>query len=283
MTNGALVLAGGGVAGIAWEVGVLAGIRDAEPAVYDRIMDADTTFVGTSAGSTVAAQLASGASLEDLYATQLAEESAELGADIDLEAFMGMMTSAAEGATSPEEARQRIGAVARKAETVSAADRRAVIAARIPLDHWSDRRVLITAVDTDSGELRVFDRHSRVDLLDAIGASCAVPSIWPTVEIQGRRYMDGGTRTTANADLAAGSDPVLIIVPSVENGPFGPPIPQDELDALSPARLLTIFADDAALAAFGTNPLDPSTRPASAEAGRALGRAVAAEIAAFWP
>jgi NTE family protein len=282
MTSGALVLAGGGVAGIAWEIGVLAGIRDVEPAVFDRIMDPATTFVGTSAGSTVASQLASGVDLDQLYASQLAEESAELGAEADLAEFSAMMAAAAEGATSPEEVRRRIGRIALDAKTASAADRRAVIAARLPVDGWSDRRLLITAVDTGTGELRVFDRDSGVDLIDAIGASCAVPSIWPTVEIQGRQYMDGGMRSAANADLAAGCDPVLIVVPSPENSPYGPPIPKAELDALAPARIHTIFADDAAVAAFGPNPLDPAVRPASARAGRALGRAIAREIAAFW-
>ena len=283
MTSGALVLAGGGVAGIAWEIGVLTGIRDAEPAVFERIMDPTTTFVGTSAGSTVAAQLASGVTLDELYASQLAEESAELGADVDLAEFSAMMAGAAEGATSGEEVRRRIGRIALDAKTASAADRRAVIAARLPVAAWSERRVLITAVDTATGELRVFDRDSGVDLIDAIGASCAVPGIWPTVEIEGRKYMDGGMRTVANADLAAGSDPVLIVVPSPVNSPYGPPIPQSELDALAPARVHTIFADDAAVTAFGTNPLDPATRPASVRAGRALGQAIAADIAAFWP
>jgi NTE family protein len=282
MTSGALVLAGGGVAGIAWEIGVLRGIRDARPAVFDRIMRTSTTFVGTSAGSTVAAQLASGVTLDELYATQLAEETAELGADSDIAEFAAMMATAADGATSAAEVRQRIGRIALDAKTMPAADRRAIIAARLPVAEWSDRRVLITAVDTATGDLRVFDRDSGVALIDAIGASCAVPSIWPPVEIDGRLYMDGGARSTANADLAAGCDPVLIIVPTLEGGPGGPPITREQLDALAPARIHTVFADDAAVAAFGPNPLDPATRPASVQAGRTLGQAIAADVAAFW-
>ena len=52
----------------------------------------------------------------------------------------------------------------------------------------------------------VFDAASDVRLLDAVGASCAVPGIWPPVTINGRRYIDGGIRSAANADLAAGCD-----------------------------------------------------------------------------
>jgi NTE family protein len=126
----------------------------------------------------------------------------------------------------------------------------------------------------------VFDRQSGVDLIDAVGASCAVPGVWPTVEIQGRRYTDGGVRSIANADLAAGCDPVVIIAPLDEvNGPVA--IPETELAALRPARVRVIYADRASLAAFGSNPLDPATRASSALAGREQGRRIAADLAAF--
>lgn len=52
----ALVLAGGGVAGIAWELGVLRGIQDTDPDLQSRLTAADIV-VGTSAGSAVAAQI----------------------------------------------------------------------------------------------------------------------------------------------------------------------------------------------------------------------------------
>jgi len=55
----ALVLAGGGVAGIAWETGFLLGVQDESPLAASRLLGADV-LLGTSAGSTVAAQLSSG-------------------------------------------------------------------------------------------------------------------------------------------------------------------------------------------------------------------------------
>jgi NTE family protein len=282
MTNSALVLAGGGVAGVAWELGVLRGIQDVDPATTERILDAATTFVGTSAGSVVAAQIAGGTPLAELFDSQLPAESAELSVDIDLSEFGAMMVAANTGVSSPEEGRRRWGAIARATDTASPAVRRAVIAARLPVHEWSDRRVLITAIDTDTGELRVFDRDSGVDLVDAVGASCAVPGIWPTVEIEGRHYMDGGMRTIANADLAAGADRVLILVPGSDTSPMGPALTPADLDALAPARIHTVYADADSLAAFGTNPLDPAVARPSALAGREQGRRVASEIAAFW-
>ena len=62
----ALVLGGGGITGIAWEIGVLAGLAEAGV----DLSGADLV-VGTSAGSVVGAQVTCGAALETLYERQL--------------------------------------------------------------------------------------------------------------------------------------------------------------------------------------------------------------------
>jgi NTE family protein len=281
MVDGAVVFAGGGLAGIAWELGVMLGLEDAEPGLLDRLLDPGTTFVGTSAGSAVASQIAGGTPLEDLYAVQLAEESAELGATLDLEALGATFAELMVGATSPEEMRRRVGTFALQALTVPSGDRRDVIAARLPNQEWSARRLLITAVDTATGDLRVFDRDSGVDLVDAVAASCAVPGVWPPVPIEGALYMDGGVRSIANADLAVGADRVLVLVPAADLPGVGS-VPEAEIAALAPAEVLVAYADENSLAAFGANALDPAIRPAAAMAGREQGRALAPQVAAFW-
>ena len=60
----ALVLSGGGVAGIAWELGVLRGIADVDPALAEAVLGADVV-IGTSAGASVAAQITSGVPLDE--------------------------------------------------------------------------------------------------------------------------------------------------------------------------------------------------------------------------
>ncbi len=277
---GALVLAGGGIAGIAWEVGVLFGIEERAPRAAAQLLAPDSTFIGTSAGSVVASQLAGGVALRVLFEQQLEQHSAEVGAQFDVQEFQETLARLLDGVTSAEEGRRRVGRFAMDATTVAAGDRRAVIGARLTVQSWPDRRLLITAVNAETGELRVFDRNSGVELIDAVSASCAVPGIWPTVEIDGHRYTDGGVRTIANSDLAAGSDPVLILAPLAEaNAPVA--IPAHELAALAPARIHVECADDASLVAFGSNPLDPATASVSARAGREQGRRIAAEVAAF--
>ena len=258
------------------------GIADVDPSLADEIIAESTSLIGTSAGSTVAAQLASGRALADLFAAQVSDEHGELKVELDLEKFGAMMSDGAAPDESPEATRRRIGAIARSAETPSATARRAVIEARLAGADWPERTLLITAIDTETGELRLFDRTSGVDLVDAVAASSAVPGIWPTVEIGGRHYMDGGMRSLANADLAAGAERVLILVPSPEQSPFGPSVPDAELEALTSKRVMTVYADADSIAAMGTNPLDPASRRPSAIAGRDRGRQVAPEVAAFW-
>jgi len=194
--------------------------------------------------------------------------------------FQDTLARLLDGVTSAEEGRRRIGRFALDSITVAPGDRRAIIGARLTVQSWPDRCVLVTAVNAVTGELTVFDRHSGVDLIDAVVASCAVPGIWPTVEIDGNHYTDGGVRTISNSDLAAGSDAVLILAPIAEaNAPVA--LPADELALLKPARVHVVCADDASLLAFGSNPLDPASAPASARAGREQGRRIAAGIAAF--
>ena len=281
MGTGSLVFAGGGVAGIAWELGVVQGLLDADPALVERLLAPETRFIGTSAGSAVAAQLAGTTGLAASFAAQLEEETAELGADVDVQQLQARFLSAVEGATSPTDALQRIGRLALETPSVDESVRLEVIRSRLVDSEWPERDLKITAVEVERGEFVVFDRSSGVDLVDAIAASCAVPGVWPPVTIGGSRYMDGGARSGSNADLAAGSDWVVIVTPLPGVGDPGVgTVPTAELEALGGVPTAIVYADAASIAAFGPNPLDPTTRRASAEAGRAVGRASAARIAA---
>ena len=277
----ALVLSGGGVAGIAWELGVLRGIADVEPALAEAVLGADVV-IGTSAGASVAAQITSGVPLDDLYDAQLRPETAEVEVTVDMEALFAGLVGATHGATDAQEAARRVGALALSAETVSRDVRMAAIDARLPSTSWPERDLRITTVDAGTGRLTVLGPDSRVPLRDAVAASAAVPGIWPPVAIDGRPHIDGGVRSIANADLAAGAGRVLVI----HTVPAGGAVPgialEDELAVLADSAVHVVRADAAAVAAFGNNPLSPSTRADSARAGRALGAAEAAALARTW-
>ncbi|HEX5198823.1 patatin-like phospholipase family protein [Paractinoplanes rhizophilus] len=270
----ALVLGGGGVTGVAWEIGMLTGLAEA---------GADLTgadiIIGTSAGSVVGALVAGGRPLPEMYAGQLAPPTAELPARLGVTTLLRWAWAAA-GRRDEQRARARIGAMALAARTVPEADRRAVIAARLRNRDWPERRLLITAVDARTGEFVVFDREHGASLIDAVGASCAVPGVWPPVTIGDRVYIDGGMRSPVNADLAAGYDRVAILAPVT--GGFGPSGRLSRQIAALGGRVVLIQPDGPARRAFGRNVLDPARRAAAARAGHAQSRQESARVADLW-
>lgn len=279
----ALVLAGGGLAGIAWETGVLLGICDEAPAAGTKLLDADV-LLGTSAGSTVAAQLASGLPLQELFDRQLSTEHGahEIHPGVSIEAitnlFLSAMTSPGSGKA---ERLKKIGAVAADTATVGEAMRRRVIEQRLPAHEWPARVMRVTAIDIATGELVVFDADSGVSLVDAVAASCAVPGVWPPVTIGGRRYIDGGVASTVNMSVVRDCGAAVVLVPSGADSPspWGPGTAA-EIETF-PGAALPVFADEESLAAFGANPLDPACRAPAARAGRAQGQREAGRIAHF--
>jgi NTE family protein len=280
-TKRALVLAGGGLAGIAWETGILCGIADESPATAEALRNSDV-LVGTSAGSAVAGQLVSTLGLGELFDRQIAASSTELTPDVGIDEITQLFGAAMTppGATTAEKL-QRIGAIALTTETVTEAARRNVIADRLPSHEWPQRDLRISAIDTATGELVAFDKSSDVSLVDAVAASCAVPGVWPPVTIGGRRYMDGGVGSTVNIALATDCDTAVVLVPQGKSSPspFGAGAAA-EIDAFA-GSAWAVFADDRSLAAFGPNPLDPACRVPAAVAGREQGRRVAGEVADF--
>jgi len=147
--------------------------------------------------------------------------------------------------------------------------------------------VLIVAVDAHTGEPVVFDRHSGVDLADAVAASTANGFGVPPYRIGGHRYIDGGYRRNENADLAAGYGRVLVLSPF--GGRTRHPLEWGmqlaaqvgELRA-GGSRVETIFPDGDSRSAFGANMMDLSARPPAARAGHHQGRALAGPLTEFW-
>jgi NTE family protein len=288
----ALVLGGGGSAGNAWLIGVIAGLSDAGLDVNDADL-----VIATSGGSTAAAQIA-GASptqlLADILSAAPQQQSAPVGSDrgrgpsgpsADHLARTNAIIAAAENAA---DMRRRMGAAALDLDAASdgswSTRWRATAAARLPSQHWPERTVLITAVDARTGEPVVFDRHSGVDLVDAVAAST---SSGLPYSIGDNRYIDGGYRRNENADLAAGYERVLVLSPL--GGRTRHPLEWgmqlaaqvDELRA-GGSRVEMIVPDSDSLKAFGTNLMDLSTRPPAARAGCEQGRALAEQLTEFW-
>jgi NTE family protein len=275
----ALVLGGGGITGIAWEIGLVAGLAEAG---VD--LSSANLVVGTSAGSVVGAQLTSGADIEMLYARQLEppteEKVARMTRSILAQFAWAMLRTRGNHAAF----RKRVGTLALAAEkaglTPSEQERIDIIRERLVSSEWPDRDLTVTAVDAESGEFRPFDRSSGVPLVQVVAASCAVPGVYPPVTIDGRRYVDGGMRSAANADLAAGYDRLVVLAP-IPRG-IGPLASVDAQVTGMVARVAVVSPDKASKLAIGKNVLDPAARAPSAEAGRKQAAAVLAQVSEVW-
>jgi NTE family protein len=277
MGSSALVLGGGGHVGGAWMTGVLAGLCDAgvDPVRADVV-------IATSAGAIFGSRLLAGEPAHRLYERQLA------GADrVDLRVGLGQTLRflwAALGSRDPRRSVQRLGRAALKARTVPESD---VFDALRPLlrgvRDWPDHALRITAVDALSGQLTAFDADSDVTLLEAVAASCAVPVVWPPVTVAGRRWMDGGSRATANLHLARGHDHVLAIAPIPRAvGPHPGAEQQAAALAAQGAHVTLVTPDRAARRAMGRDMTSDARRPAAARAGHAQATALAASVPAIW-
>ena len=243
-------------------------------------------ILGTSAGSAVAAQLGS-LSLDELYRRQVdpALQTREITPDPRL---LEQLLQAFPTTATPcdrAELTHKVGQWALHSPTVTEAERRTVVANRLPSHAWPDHPLRITAVDTETGQTTIFDRHSGTNLVDAVAASCAVPGVWPPVTINGHRYMDGGVRSPDNADLAQGYARIVILSPNGLRADEIVAFPlQEQLNILKNAGAKTylIEPDYQARTAIGINPLLPETRKTAAEAGRAQAKAIANDLNHFW-
>lgn len=274
----ALVLGGGGQTGIGWLYGLVAGLA----ADGIDLTGADLV-VGTSAGSSVGANLAVGRDPQELLRAQLVPPQGEAAATLGLRLATRIGVTALAGPRDGRRVRARIGGFALGADTMPEAERLAAIEARLAGADWPDDRDLwVTAVDAHTGEFRAFTRDDGVPLATAVAASCAVPGVWPPVSAAGTRWIDGGVRSAANADLAAGYGRVVVLTPMT--GGFGPATASRvQVEALAAlGRVAHVEPDRRARRAFGRNVLDPARRPAAARAGRAQAADVAAEVARVW-
>lgn len=303
--NIALVLGGGGAAGNAWEIGVIAGLAEAG---FDMTEGADLV-VGTSAGATAAAQVRSGMPPTELLASVLSPPVQPIGQNRERPPSLPMATvfermrAISAAATSAADLQRAMGTFGLESDSIlgpGAEQRRAIVAARLPRPEWPDRPMIVTAIDAHTGELATFDRDSGVDLVDAVNASTALPGLVPTVSINGRRYIDGGVRSSDNADLASGYVNVVVLSPlggRSQTPPEQGADPAGQFEGLrrppewgtnlasqveglrkqgSHVEMITPDADSRA--AMGTNQMDPATRIPAARAGFAQGRQEATRL-----
>lgn len=266
----ALVLGSGGATGVAWELGVLAGLSRAGLS-----LDADLV-VGTSAGALVGAWLTTSGALPGLAGVRR-ERAGRIGAP-----HLARLV-AAQLHPSRRHAVARLGARATRVWTSAAeAD-------------WVDRigeglfglpwpaNLVIVATDAASGRPTFFSAGQPADLAAAVDASCALPGVFPAVRIDGRLYFDGGLRSPANLDVAAGADVVIAVAPlSGALRAHRRPVHQAAALARAGARVVLIEPDLAGRFAMGPDVLAPERTERAFAAGLAAAARHSAEALTAW-
>jgi len=277
MSGTALVLGGGGPVGGAWLTGVLAGLTQAG---ID--LGSADVVIGTSAGAVFGSRLRSGIPAADLYERQLS------GADAVRLPVTARQTVrflwAALGSRDPQRSVERLARTARRAPTGPESDVFDTVGRLLgDVRDWPEGDLRIAAVDAGTGRLDVFDSHSGVTLLEAVAASCAVPVVWPPVTVAGRRWIDGGSRSTANLHLARGYRRVLAVAPIPRAvGPHPSALQQAAELSEDGARVVLLSPDRAARRAMGRNMADDKRRPAAAHAGHLQASALATSVSDVW-
>jgi NTE family protein len=270
-----LVLSAGGPAGAAWMLGFIhaAVSGGVELAAAERV-------IGTSAGALAGGALR-GCVLGEVVARYRRGHVRWFEYPATLEDYMAAATEASQGAAGRAEAARRVANLKPLgAELVPADAIRRVVAAHLTFEDWPRDRLQVTAVDAGTGNRVVFDSSSDVDLHAAVAASCASPGMSDLVRIDGRRYADGGLHSPCNADLAAGSGALLVLVP------WPPPdledILGDEIASSRPAELRVIAGDAASVDAMGSDRLSTNTMQAALEAGVEQCQRHIDELGSWW-
>ncbi|MCA2223954.1 patatin-like phospholipase family protein [Nonomuraea aurantiaca] len=302
-TSRALVLGPGGVPGTAWMAGLAAGLRHRGV----DLADADL-IVGTSAGAIVGAMLATGQDLDRL-ATRTGpaphldpdpDPDPDLALDLDLRQERdGRSTASQPGPQTdartdparmaevftvlgdptlePQEALRRVGRIAIEAPTMLEAERIALMESLITARRWPDRRLLITAVNAETGEPEVWDRDSGAPLVAAVAASSAMPGAYPPITINGHRYIDGALAGGTNAALATGARVVLLVEPLAHL------FPREPLDGLGADTTVAVSPDAPSLKAFGSDMSNMASWQPAFHAGVAQAEQEAERLRVAWP
>jgi NTE family protein len=298
-----LVLAGGGILGEAWMTGVLAGIEDASGADMRRV----ESFVGTSAGSIVAAGLAAGRSPRrpadgPAAGTAPEGEAAAQAPPGPVRDAMRAATAWGWAATAPA-ASAAVALMAPGGALV-----RSLALARVPAGRRRlgrvrdeversgarfDGRLRVCCVDRRTGRRVVFGAPgaSEASVADAVAASCAIPGVFAPVAIGGRDYVDGGVWSVTNIDAApAGRGTEVLCLDTVAGMRLPPRGALGAMRAASRvaaeleiqvlrrrgARVTHVFPDAMAAEAIGGDLMDGEPAATVLAAGFRQGRALGA-------
>src|SRR6478672_2856366 len=237
----ALVLGGGGFTGGVYEIGAL---RALDLLSVNRTINQFDVYVGTSAGSFVAALASNGITPEEMMRV-VNQQVPTPFRDIDLGTLLrpNLADWAKKGVLMPFRAARLAREMAAQVGSVSVMDLALGLAEGLPSgvysgsgiekyvrtvlsdpDRTDDFRMLenelyLAATDLDTCERIVFgaDDWDDVPISTAVRASTALPMVYKPVRVKDRELVDGGIVSTTNVDIAvkAGAKFIVVVNPLV--------------------------------------------------------------------
>ncbi|MGA4514142.1 patatin-like phospholipase family protein [Staphylococcus caledonicus] len=268
-----LVLGGGGITGIAWQAGVLAGLLENGVNV-----DKADRVIGTSAGAFVGAILVNGYDMKDYY-YELDErrdnnDRATLSSDI----YRLWQNAFVVGRDDAQKVGQMLGDIVyTRPSHIDLEERKQAVRQRLGDVEWKD--ILdITAINARTGDVGVFNSRSDVTLEDAITASGAVPGIWPHIRLNNSDWIDGGMVAPTNAMLAKGAKSIIILAPLADGLGMIPSVYDDAKQLSEQSHVLVIQPDSASEAEIGNNIYNPENIIKVGNAGYRQGLSLAQRI-----
>jgi NTE family protein len=235
-SKSALVLGGGGFTGGVYEIGAL---RALDLLSVNRTVNQFDVYVGTSAGSFVAALTANGITPEEMMRVVNRQVPTPIR-DLDLGTLLrpNLVEFARRGVTLPLHIARLARELAGQLGSVSLMDVLAGLGDALPSglysgagieryvrevlsdpDRTDDFRLLenelyIAATDLDTCERVVFGAEDwdDVPISTAVRASTALPMVYKPVRVHERELVDGGIVSTTNLDIAVESGARFVIV-----------------------------------------------------------------------
>ncbi|MGW4246428.1 patatin-like phospholipase family protein [Nocardia sp. NPDC004722] len=230
----AVVFGGGGAVGILWMTGLAIGLQE----LGIDLSRADR-FVGTSAGSVVAANLANEVDLVALIATL--PTAAPATPAVDTSGLQRIIATVMSEGLDLTESRRRIGELALESDVGDPADHIARMSRQLGSTGWPERDLVITATDVTTGGLHTWFPDGKATLGEAVASSTAIPGVFPPVPVDGRYYIDGGLVSPINAGLAAGAELIVVFEPLAGLYPHAPSDSE-----LGDATVISVVPDDEA-------------------------------------
>ena len=297
----ALVLGGGGLVGIAWEIGILTGLAEAGCDLsgpgHGSSLQPDS-IVGTSAGSVVGALLGT-VGLGDMATMALDDARAAVAMEnLPLLDFALMEECFAAWRILPDDSPDSLATIGRMAlKFEGVGETRYVQSIADAVGHeWLDSRFRCTSVNAYDGTFAVWSASSGVSLARAVAASCAVPTVFPAVSIEGGaeavRHIDGGVRSGTSIDLVAGTERILVLAPigswagdALDSSAAAAVVRETAIAEAAGSSVITLYPDEATNTATMYSPLtrmDPGARLPALEHGVRQGLALAKQLHGWW-